>query len=94
MADKAEFTLVNGDDDADNSGPSRRRKLKILAIVVGVVALVVLAFVVGYVVRRAVSPGCKVCESEQEQTEAPEPESLYEEAVDAISAANIEGHLR
>ena len=104
MADKTEFTAVKGDEDAalspQEERKARRGRRKCIAITLVVIILLILvAFVAGYLVRRAVKPGCK--EEEEEETDHEkhpngdkDPESYYKEAIQSISKENIEESLK
>ena len=59
-----------------------------------VIVLVIVAFVVGYFVRRASEPGCKEQEAHRGKHENGDPESQHEEAVKGISKERIEESLK
>ena len=103
MADKAEFTAVKGDEDAalspQEERKARRGRRKCIAITVVVIILLILvAFVAGYLVRRAVKPGCEDEKEETDHEKHPNgdknPESYYKEAIQGISKENIEESLK
>ena len=101
MSEKAEFTAIKGDEDAafspQEERKARRGRRKCIAVTIGVVVvLIIVAFVAGYLVRRAVKPGCE--EDETEHDKPPngdqDPESYYKEAIKGISKEQIEKNLK
>lgn len=100
-AEKAEFTLVKGDEDAaldpqDGRKNRRRRKTCIAVSVVIAVVLILVAFAGGYLVRRALKLGCDKHENDSDKHSNDESDlgSLYKEAIQGISRERIEEKLR
>lgn len=101
MAEKAEFTAVKGDEDAalspqedKNTRRGRRRCIAVTAVVV--IVLVLVAFIAGYLVRRAVSPGCEEEEKDRDKhtNGDKEAEKHHKEAIKGISKERIEESLK
>ncbi|XP_078349184.1 putative N-acetylated-alpha-linked acidic dipeptidase isoform X2 [Oculina patagonica] len=101
MAEKAEFTAIKGDEDVALS-PQEERKARrgrrkcIVVTVVVVIVLILVAFVAGYLVRRAVKPGCEEekTDHDEHQDEDQDPESYHKEAIKGISKEHIEESLK
>jgi len=100
-AEKAEFMLVKGDEDAaldpnDGRRRQRRRKTCIAVAVVLVIVLILVAFTGGYLVRRALKLGCDEHEknSKEHSKEEADLHSLYNDAINGISKERIEDNLK
>lgn len=101
MAEKAEFTAIKGDEDTalspqeERKARRGRRKCIVLTIVV-VIVLILVAFVAGYLVRRAVKPGCEEEETDHDKhpNEDQDLESYHKEAIKGISKEHIEENLK
>lgn len=101
MAEKAEFTPIKGDEDAalnpkDERKNRRSRKKCIAVTTVVVIVLVIAAFIGGYLVRRAINPGCKDKDKEQEKHENgdQDSDSRHKKAIEAISKERIKKKLK
>lgn len=101
MAEKAEFTAVKGSEDAalspEEDREARRGRRRCVAVtVVVVIVLVLVAFIAGYLVRRAIKPGCKEKEKDRgKHTNGDEEtEKQHKEAIQRISKARIEESLK
>ena len=98
MAERVEFSPIKGDEDAALSPQDERKsrrsgKKRIAITAVIVVVLFIAAFIGGYLVTRAIKPGCGDKDKEQEKQKGGNSDSLQEEAVKAISKEKIEEHL-
>lgn len=99
MTEKVEFTPIKIDEDAtlnpeDEIKSQRRRKIYIAVTVVVVIVLIIVAFVVGYLVRRAVKPGCEEQETDRDKRANGDLESQHKEAIKGISKERIEESLK
>lgn len=101
MSEKAEFTAVKGDEDAALSPQedriARRGRRRCIAVtVVVVIVLVLVAFVAGFLVRRAIKPGCEEQETDRDKhaNEDKEAEKQHKEAIKGISKERIEESLK
>lgn len=101
MAEKAEFTAVKRDEDAplspeeDRKARQGRRRCIVVSVVV-VIVLVLIAFIAGYLVRRAVKPGCEEQEKDRykHSNGNKEAENQHKEAIKGISKERIEEILK
>lgn len=100
-AEKAEFMLVKGNEDAalnpnDGRKQRRRRKTCIAVAVVLVIVLILVAFTGGYLVRRTLKLGCDEHEknSKEHSKEEADLHSLYNDAINGISKERIEDNLK
>ena len=102
MAEKAEFTAVKRDEDAplspeeDRKARQGRRRCIAVSVVV-VIVLVLIAFIAGYLVRRAVKPGCEEQEKDRNKSHTngnKEAENQHKEAIKGISKERIEEILK
>lgn len=101
MAEKAEFTAVKGNEEAalspQEDREARRGRRRCVAVTVVVVILLIsVAFIAGYLVRRAIKPGCKEQEKDRgKHTNGDkEAEKQHKEAIKAISKERIEESLK
>ena len=101
MAEKAEFTAVKGDEDAalspqEDEKARRGRRRCIAVTVVVVIVLVLVAFIAGYLVRRAVEPGCEEQEKDRDKyaNGDKETEIQRKKAITGISKERIEESLK
>lgn len=101
MTEKAEFTPIKLDEDAalnpqEERKAQRRRKIYLAMGIVVVLVLIIVAFVVGYFVRRAVKPGCEEHKADRNEhlNGDKDPESLHKEAIQGISKERLEESLK
>lgn len=101
MTEKAEFTAVKGNEEAalspQEDREARRGRRRCVAVTVVVVILLIsVAFIAGYLVRRAIKPGCKEQEKDRgKHTNGDkEAEKQHKEAIKAISKERIEESLK
>ena len=101
MAERAEFTAVKGGEDAaltpqEDRKARRGRRMCIVATVVVVIVLILVAFIAGYLVRRALASGCEEGKKDRDRhiNGDKETEKHHKEAIKGISRERIEESLK
>ena len=100
-AEKGEFALVKRDEDRaidpnESRKIRRRRKTCIVVSVAVIIVLIMVAFIGGYLLRRALNIACKKPEehSDKHSKEEPDLGLMHNEAVNGITKERIEENLR